>query len=80
MNNRKKYFRVCSISSISAGLLFLIHNIFLFFPQFPPTENMEIQKWLLDWRFHIAMSNEFLFFATVSLIPLVIGLFKILII
>ncbi len=75
----KKYLRVSGISFIAAGMLFLVQNMFLLFPQFPPDESIEIQKWLFHWKFNISMSNEILFFGSISLIPSIIGLYKVLI-
>lgn len=76
--NHKKLLRFGGIAFIMTGMLFFGRYLFIFPIPNMPTSEVDLLKWLDDWKFNIAMSNELLLFATISLIPAVFVLFKIL--
>ncbi|MBK9980971.1 MAG: hypothetical protein IPP15_00870 [Saprospiraceae bacterium] len=79
MNQKtKKLFRFGGIAFIIAGILFFARYLFVFSIPNMPASDVDFLKWLDDWKFNIAMSNEFFFFATISLVPAIFVLFKIL--
>ncbi|MVM33925.1 hypothetical protein GO755_28070 [Spirosoma sp. HMF4905] len=73
-----KLFRFGGLAFIIAGVLFFIRCLFLFSLPNVPSSTSALLNWLADGRFKIALSNELLFFATISLIPALIVLFKLL--
>lgn len=76
--DQKKLFRFGGLAFIITGILFFGRYLFLFPIPDMPVLDVDLLKWLDDWKFNIAMSNELLLFAAISLIPAVFVLFKIL--
>ncbi len=72
-----KLFRFGGIAFIIAGILFFTRYLFVFSMPAMPASDADLLKWLDDWKFNIAMSNGFFFFATIALIPAIYVLFKI---
>ena len=67
--SEKQLIRFGGLAFISAGVLFLAANLLITTLPNPPAIEAEFSKWLSENKINIAIQNEFLFFATVSLIP-----------
>lgn len=76
--SEKQLIRFGGLAFISAGVLFFAANLLVATLTSPPSIEAEFSKWLSENKVNIAIQNEFLFFATVSLIPSVYVLYQLL--
>ncbi len=76
--SEKQIFRFGGLAFISAGVLFLAGNLLIATLPNPPSPASDFLKWLSENRIYLAIQNEILFFATVSLIPSTYVLHKLL--
>lgn len=60
--------RIAGISLILSGVLFLAQSLFLLPVPRPPLADADLLSWLAEWKLHLAMADELLFFATLCLI------------
>ncbi|KWX79039.1 hypothetical protein [Paenibacillus jilunlii] len=70
--------RFGGIALILSGILFLAQYLFLLPMPSPPLTDAELMAWLQNWRFHLSMADELLFFATLLLIPSIVALYRVL--
>lgn len=70
--------RFGGLAFISTGVLFLAGNLLIATLPSPPSIEAQFFKWLSESKTYIAIQNEILFFATVSLIPSVYVLYRLL--
>ncbi|WP_155986959.1 hypothetical protein [Paenibacillus durus] len=78
MKRRNSIISFGGIAFIISGLLFLAQQLFLLPVPIPPSAEGELMMWLAEWKFHIAMADELIFFATLSLIPSIAALYRVL--
>jgi hypothetical protein len=70
--------RFGGITLIGSGILFLSQALLLLPVPGPPLADTAMMTWLQDWKFNLSMTDEVLFFATLLLIPSIVGLYQIL--
>jgi hypothetical protein len=61
---------------ILAGILFGARSLLEYSAGPPPANGVEILAWASVYRVSLALANEALFFATISLVPAVAGLYR----
>ena len=79
MNQKMDIIKFGGISLIISGVLFFAQYLFVLPIPNCPASNADLMIWLLKWRFNIAMTDELFFFATLSLIPSIVALYRILV-
>lgn len=67
------------ISLILAGVLFFAQYLFVLPMPGPPLSDAALMTWLQEWRFNLSMADELMFFATLWLIPSIVGLYRVLV-
>lgn len=67
------------ITLIISGILFFVQYLFLLPLPTPPSVDVDLMTWLMEWRFNIIMADEIFFFATLFLIPSIAALYRILV-
>ena len=60
---------------IGGGILFLLRDLLELMAGPPPSSGVEILVWIASGRLTLALANEVLFFAAMSLVPAVIALY-----
>jgi hypothetical protein len=75
-NAEARVFKAEALSFIFAGALFFAANLLTITLPKPPTAEIEFIAWLSEHKFQIAMHDEILFFAAISLIPAAMVLYK----
>jgi len=76
--SEKQSLRFGGLAFISAGVLFLVGNLLIATLPSPPSIEAQFYRWLSESKTYIAIQNEILFFATVSMIPSVYVLYRLL--
>lgn len=71
----KGLYKFGGVAFIVSGLLFLSRELLELMAGPPPSNGVEILAWTASQEFVLAIANEVLFFAVVSLVPAVIALY-----
>ncbi|WP_379163130.1 hypothetical protein [Paenibacillus sp. sgz5001063] len=79
MKSKMSVIKFGGISLILAGVLFFAQYLFVLPMPGPPLPDTELMTWLQEWRFNLSMADELMFFATICLIPSIVGLYQVLV-
>lgn len=78
MRRRIRFTRFSGVAFLVSAVLFAAQVGFSLPLLKPPVVDAEWMPWLQEWRFSISMADELLFFAPLSLIPGIVGLYRVL--
>ncbi len=79
MKQKLGLIKLGGITLILFGVLVFIEALFLLPIATPPVNNTDFMLWLDKWIINLSMVDELIFFATILLIPSIVGLYQILV-